>query len=249
MALYEELLRKDFLYKLEPLIRQGLLTLGPKGLLTFGNLAEHVDPSMPWIFARWPADRNCFLWSKIMFEVFGILPISCYNCYKIVAKPKTVVQLLKLKDLQEELALPSKCGVDLRGFNRFKGIYAGFWYPPLEKGLAGAKELFPRISSAVVQKVGFGLDPFIKRACTEFENSFGPSNKWTVPISQKAFEEELLKIFDLPPPPIIQPEFYKTHIMVGWLQSAHERGDETIKDLTFAYPEGFGSTTTVKYME
>lgn len=249
MALYEELLAKDYMRFLVPSIREGIIELTSEGKFKLGDGVRMSDPTLTWIFTKKAPDRNCFLWEKIYFMLFKMIPRECFNCYKIVTKPKNVKQLFKLADLQEKLGLPAKCGIDTRGYNRYGGIYSGFWYAPLPGGLEGAKDLFTKISRDIISEVGFGLKTFLKRGCTEFENTFGASDKWQSHPMWEGMQNELDSLFDIKDPEVLQPELYKRHIKITWLGAAFERGDELVKEFVDKYPESFGVSPAVKYME
>ena len=83
---------------------------------------SQFNADTPWIFAALPKDRECGKWHKIYFEKFHILPRGCMHCWKIVARPKNLDELLEARKLQEKMGLPSKCGVDLRASETYKGI-------------------------------------------------------------------------------------------------------------------------------
>ena len=95
----------------------------------------------PWIFAALPKDRECGKWQRIYFQRFKILPRGCMHCWKIVARPKNLDELLEARKLQEKMGLASKCGVDLRFSETYKGIHLAFWYCP-QGDLEGARELY-----------------------------------------------------------------------------------------------------------
>jgi len=92
---------------------------------------KSLSPSSPWYFHTIEEERNCTRWHKIYFDKFRILPRNCFSCWKIVCRPKNFDELLELNKLQEGMKLPSKCGVDIRQTETYKGIYLGFWYCPL----------------------------------------------------------------------------------------------------------------------
>ena len=53
-----------------------------------------------------------------VFDEFNIIPKYCFNCYKVLIEPRTVVELFKLMMVIEELDLPGdntrKCTLETR---------------------------------------------------------------------------------------------------------------------------------------
>src|SRR5574340_1785155 len=67
---------------------------------------------------------------KEVFKRFKVIPEYCFDCYKVLIEPRTVVELFKLLMLFEKLALPlhntRKCMVEARP--DCSGAYKGFVY-------------------------------------------------------------------------------------------------------------------------
>jgi hypothetical protein len=100
------------------LISQRRLIYGKKGRLR-PSLAP-FDTLLPWWSTRVPTDRTCVLYHDVLFDFFGFIPRRCRECWKTVLltdedpATQTVVDVFKLRDILTSLALPCKCGVDLR---------------------------------------------------------------------------------------------------------------------------------------
>ena len=63
-----------------------------------------------------------------MFEQFNVIPKYCFNFYKVLVEPRTVMELFKLMTVIERLDLPNhntrKCTVENRNevSNTYKGL-------------------------------------------------------------------------------------------------------------------------------
>jgi hypothetical protein len=112
------------------LISQRRLIYGKKGRLR-PSLAP-FDTLLPWWSTRVPTDRTCVLYHDVLFDFFGFIPKRCRECWKTVLLTdehpafQTVVDVFKLRDILTSLALPCKCGVDLRA--NTPNRYAGYIY-------------------------------------------------------------------------------------------------------------------------
>ena len=207
---------------------------------------KQYNPDIPWIFHEQAKDRECSRWHKIYFRKFGILPRKCLGCWKIVARPKNLRQLFELNELHHEMKLPGKVGVDLRPEATFKGIYLGFWYCPMNN-LEGAQELYKKVKRKVRRRLTLDVPVILKRGCTEFENTFGPSNGWAIDPRQHLLEDLLDATIEVNDLNTIQPGWIKTHVMRFWIEYAHRRGDVTAKFYVKNFPQSLGAVPTVTY--
>lgn len=250
MALYEDLKRQDIVGPVVDWINNGLLIPTEDRKKFTPNPARWApQPDISWIFTRTDPDRRCWLWARVYLSRYNIIPKECYSCWKIVATPKNILQLFDLHELQKEMDLNSKCGVEQRNFATFSGRYKGFWYAPLFKGMDEARELHRKVRNKVHSKLGVDVPVILKRACTEMENVAGPSNTWRRIPELEALQDKLDELFDAPEPWLFgyQPEAFKTRVKSIWIEKAFEWGDPKVKELVDRYPESFGVTKTVTY--
>jgi len=142
-------------------------------------------PLEPWIFGLWPRDRTCELWYQIYFIFYSFIPKGCLGCWKVVYRPKTVVALMKIHDLQygkhRKQGIYSKCGMESRKF--VSGLYNAFWYAPLGCGLEDARKFHKKVARDIRDRVGIQAKVILKHGCTEMEQftirAFGVgSDKW-----------------------------------------------------------------------
>lgn len=103
----------------------------------------------------------------VVFDRFGVIPEYCFDCYKVLVTPRTVVELFKLLIIFEKLTLPGdntrKCMTE--GRDDCSGAYKGFAYcRSIEEGKA--------VRDVVRKAVAGGISPDVhvklKRGCSEF---------------------------------------------------------------------------------
>lgn len=240
---FEDLQRADVLPAVIEDISKGRAAIkGGKIVYDFNQL----NTDTPWYLHGKEDERECNKWHKIYFDKFHVLPRGCMHCWKIVCRPKNLDALFDLNKLQEKMNLFSKCGVDLRLSETYKGIYLGFWYGPLGD-LEGTKELYKEVKREVRGALSLDTPVILKRGCTEMENAFGPSHLWTYTPENRLMEsllETVIKVEELREE---QTGFMHTHTMAFWILYAHRRGDPTAKKYIRNYPLSVGSVPTSTY--
>lgn len=172
--------------------------------------------------------KHCSYLFSICFKEFGFIHSQCMNCYKVAAKIETFAQLMQVKEIQEEMDVPSKVGFDSRPYT--KAQYGAFWY---NDGLEDGLDMLERVREKLEP---LGIEVFLKRACTEFENRFGDSLTWHKTEPELAFEKQMDDLFVLGDFAHEQPDWIGDHIMVNWVEFAHSRGDMTYLPYTNGMP-------------
>jgi hypothetical protein len=190
----------------------------------------------PWIHARLATDRKCNRYQMIYHAVFGFVPSKCMECWKVVLRPRNLSELFDIYAYQRELRIPSKAGMETRPF--VHGNYGAYWYTNSQEEGLDLKDLIHK---------DFEKTPIIlKRGCTEFEMSHGPSDRWEQPKHIQELEElleDLLvdvayndgrteKIEDGKP----SPWYVNEHVKRRWVEFAYDRGDITYKLYTHGKP-------------
>ena len=246
MALYEELGELDIITPIQPQLESGLFRVRPEdGMLTMtGEAAVFFDSS--WIPTNLPKDRNCALWHRVYFFHYGLLPRNCFHCYKVVTRPKNLDDLFAILKLQRKMNLPSKCGIEKRPYASHKGHYAAFWYCPMEGGLDGAREHHKLVERAVHRAVGIHTKVILKRACTEFEDKFGPSSEWVYPKEHHLKEDLLDASWDLHTIDTIESTMLDVTRKMDWIDYARLRGDPTAEKY-YDTLRNVGIVSTVTY--
>jgi hypothetical protein len=225
---YNDLKSLDFVYKMTPLLKKGWAFRHNK----FVMLEERTWEIWfgEWVFVRKPTGRDCILWHIVMFDHFGIMPTPCLGCWKVVARPKTVVDLVRAWEVMEKLNFPSKCGIETRPYVPYNyGCY--FYCDNEEQGHDRARTVLDEFQSAGVEfHPGAGSGVTLKRYCTEFEMKFGPSNRFNQPEEHDQYTRlvgnhcEALDWSGQTGSPLTL-----IHVMRKWIEFAMDRGDHSYK--------------------
>ena len=98
---YLDILKKDYFSPIQPLLKSGYYIDYESGLITRQKIRGW---DVPWIYNTHEDPRlQCVKWHAIIFKHYNVIPRGCFNCYKVVVRPKTVVGLIKLLELQDNL--------------------------------------------------------------------------------------------------------------------------------------------------
>jgi len=239
----EDLQRVDIVNTLMEDIQRGVAKIEGKKVVY--NISQ-FNADTPWIFAALPKNRQCGKWHKIYFDKFHILPRGCMHCWKVVARPKNLEELMEVRKLQREMGLPSKCGVDLRSSETYKGIHLAFWYGP-HGDLEASRELFKEVKRKVRGRLSLDTPVILKRGCTEMENAFGPSHLWEYTPEMRLMESLLDTTVEVKELMEMQPPFIETHTLAFWIVYAHRMGDRTARGYIQNFPYSMGSIPTSTY--
>lgn len=104
---------------------------------------------------------------KTVVNTFGVIPKYCFDCYKVLISPRTVVELFKLLMIFEKLALPNdnprKCMAERRDY--CTGTYKGFIYC---RGMEDAKEVSRIVREVIAEDIAPEIPVTTVRGCSEF---------------------------------------------------------------------------------
>ena len=216
----------DIIEKLKPFFKQGSLFIRDDGKID-RNMRHDYDS--PWIFARTAPNRDCFLYMNLFSPTWKMVHSRCQECWKVVVKPRTLEQLFNLLKLQQELNLPSKCGIELREY--ISALYGGYFY---NNSLEEGQECYDLIKSRFKGDLLEENSTILKRGCTEMERDFGDSSKWSTTDYQLQLESVLQEAFvqDIKRSPT--PDYLIRYIQRKWIRWAYSNGDITYK----LYTEG-----------
>ncbi|GAF72079.1 unnamed protein product, partial [marine sediment metagenome] len=143
-SVYELLMKDDLVSMFQPSIDTGEFTYNMEDgkiwrTINLSGELESAGPiNRPWCYTHTPKDQPC-IWYRSIEKLFGFIPSKCLNCWKVVVRPQSIVELFDLCDLQHEMAAEDdschcKCGIEKRDY--VFGNYGGYFYnPSLEKGL------------------------------------------------------------------------------------------------------------------
>ncbi|MBI3432287.1 MAG: hypothetical protein HY018_08775 [Hydrogenophilales bacterium] len=104
---------------------------------------------------------------KVVFNKFNVIPEFCFDCYKVLITPRTVMELFKLLMVFDGLELSGnntrKCMVEGRADS--EGSYKGFIYcRSIEEG----KEVRRILQEIVAVEISPDVPVLLKRGCSEF---------------------------------------------------------------------------------
>jgi hypothetical protein len=176
----------------------------------------------PWVHERQGNSKRCGLDHQICFNLFGIIPPKCLECWKTVVTPNSFEQLMALRDVQKSFGFPCKCGIELRDYT--PKHYGGYHYADsLDEGF----EMHAVVEKAVKEHVGKDVSVILKRGCTEYEIVKGPSPTWHMNPS----EEKTLSLIENymvdSSGNVAQSEEVQNYVMIKWFLWAHMNGDMT----------------------
>jgi len=102
-----------------------------------------------------------------IFHRFKVIPKYCFDCYKILIEPRTVVELLKLVIFFEKLTLPNdntrKCMAEIRA--QVSGTYKGYIYC---RGIKEAEKIVNLIKKPIAKDISKKILISVKRGCSEY---------------------------------------------------------------------------------
>lgn len=139
-------------------------------------LAKHSDPNTP-LPTQFHRGVGLHVWENqhqggcerhlSVFDKFNIIPKYCFNCYKVLFEPRTVVEFFKLMVVFERLELPCdntrKCIVETR--EQISGAYKGFIYC---RGIEEGKEILKMVQKVVSEDISKRIPSTLKRGCSEY---------------------------------------------------------------------------------
>tara|TARA_B100000900_G_scaffold203687_1_gene172734 strand:- start:2886 stop:4160 length:1275 start_codon:yes stop_codon:yes gene_type:complete len=197
------------------------------------------------IFRKNSNNLNCFRHFKV-FNEFNIIPKYCFSCYKIQINLFTVIDLIKLYFIFDNINLTKnnlrKCMVETR--NQIKGNYKGYVYCT---GLEEAQSVLELIKQEI--KVA-NLNEFkisIKHGCSEFYQSYPEYEKINfegeqfMQYNENWSEKENLIDEKVPKRDDYDKKIWGTYvkgfnlsdilIINNWINYAHVIGDLTYKKI------------------
>jgi hypothetical protein len=227
---FRECQTSDIISPLIKLVESGSFVMADNGKLR--PTIPAIEARTPWIHVISSTSRYCGIWHSVMFDYFNIIPSPCFECWKVVVTPRTLEELFQLLKIQEKLQRPSKCGIEVR--EHTPKLYGGYFYnDSIEMG----QECWKIVRDAM-DEISPDIDVILKRACTEFEMTHGPSNQWKLKKGQLKLEEAITDLIEYPEnfdmwnqPPITRPR-----IIQSWIKWAYKNGDKTYLKYTGGVP-------------
>ena len=217
----KDITERDIMSLLMPIQQLGMHWSPDKKKLVSSHPAG-MSLNTPWVHERQGNSKRCGLDHQVCFNVFGIIPPRCLECWKTVVTPRTFEELLKLGEVQKDFNFPCKHGIEVRDYT--PKHYGGYHYADsLDEGLEMHSVVKKAVTEHLGKEVGDGV--ILKRGCTEYEIKKGPSPAWHMTPE----EERILNIIEL----YVadeggrhgQSREIKDHVMQSWFVWAHMNGD------------------------
>ena len=232
--LYLKLSEKDLISKYKSLLeKEGYKLRVEDGKFVPKNIGSAYD--VPWIYVKTDPRARCDIFHKVFHQIDKYVHSYCRNCYKVVVRPRNLVELFDLYEVQRSLDVPCKCGIERR--QEVHGLYGGYFY---NRGLEMGIERLAQVRELVAENLSTETPVFLKRYCTEFE--IGPLSLGRSDEMSDATKDEIeheLKVMSLFPSVGVstpQSDEQIAHVMMSWIHWAYANGDETYKEFTDGNP-------------
>ena len=132
------------------------------------NLELGTDLSQ--VYRRNSVDLNCKR-HKSVFAKFSVIPKFCFGCYKVQVEPRSILELIKLFVVFDQIKLVEnntrKCMIETRP--EISGFYKGLIYC---SSLEESYEISDLLGVVIKENIGPGLVVAVKRGCSEYAISF-----------------------------------------------------------------------------
>lgn len=178
--------------------------------------------------------RPCRFLNGFMFShVYGkaAVPFGCRNCYKVKVTSKTLRQLMAVNEISQEFSCLAKSGAEVDNPEN-QSLYGTYFYL---LGLEKARALYKKLRRMIDAhpKLGPKVKAVIKRGCTNYERSCGPSNNYTFDPRLSEIEEYFFARFaEQKPKTNIRKDFDDAMKLLKMARTAYRIGDDTYKDFT-----------------
>ena len=94
--LFVNLARINLVKKLAPLLKPGG---GYHARIEDGRFVPNF-PAMatdaPWVYVKSSIDLRCDIYHRVFFNVLKMIPSRCRECYKVVVRPRNLIELFDL---------------------------------------------------------------------------------------------------------------------------------------------------------
>jgi hypothetical protein len=171
---------------------------------------------------------NAFLFKNAYAQ--STVPFGCRNCYKVKIVSDNLRQLVAVKDIIETTPYTAKSGVEAETPNN-QTIYSSYVY---NLGLDRARAAYRDLRNRIEAKLGSKVKMLIKRGCTNYEHSCGPSDRYTFDPRLDAVEAYLAKRFRNGSSrlPALSKAVQDRIRLINMIGAAFRLGDDTYKDFT-----------------
>ena len=122
------------------------------------------------VYRRNSIELNCKRHMTI-FNKFNVIPKFCFGCYKVQVEPRSILELIKLVVVFDQIKLVEnntrKCMIEMR--SEISGFYKGLIYC---SSLDEAFQVANYLEIVVKENIRPGMPVVVKRGCSEYPISF-----------------------------------------------------------------------------
>lgn len=207
-------------------------------------LCGFVPGVSQWVLlnANLDISDECLYWSNVIERLYiprnEMIPIHCQNCYKVVVRPESLDDAMKLFKAMSLSDLYGKVGAETR--DSVPANWGAYFY---NQGLEAGQECKKKVRALVDEALSPEHEVFLKRGCTENElppTGMGDSLYWEPFEGQEEIEEYIKSsvvtyVYGDPFP----GSYHLKKTMQMWVAFARSRGDKTWKKYNNgeAFPE------------
>jgi len=122
------------------------------------------------VYRKNSIDLNCKR-HKSIFNKFNIIPDFCFGCYKVQVEPRSILELIKLLLVFDQIKLDNnntrKCMIEMR--SEVSGFYKGLIYC---SSMEEAYQISDYLEIVLKENIEPKLYPAVKRGCSEYSILF-----------------------------------------------------------------------------
>ena len=129
-----------------------------------------IETDLSQVYRSNSINLNCNRHMKV-FNKHNIIPKFCFGCYKVLVEPRSILELIKLFVVFDQIKLVEnnirKCMIEMRP--KISGFYKGYIFC---SSLEEAYQMADYLEIFVKENIGSGLHAVVKRGCSEYPLSF-----------------------------------------------------------------------------
>ena len=129
-----------------------------------------IETDLSQVYRSNSINLNCKRHMKV-FNKFNIIPKFCFGCYKVQVEPRSILELIKLFVVFDQIKLVEnnirKCMIEMRP--EISGFYKGYIFC---SSVEEAYQIADYLEIFVKENIGSGLHAVVKRGCSEYPLSF-----------------------------------------------------------------------------
>jgi len=182
-----------------------------------------------------------------IFDKFNVIPKYCFDCYKILVEPRTVMELFKLMIVFDKIKLKDdntrKCTIE--GREGISGTYKGFVYC---RSIKEGEDICKKIQEVISDEISDKIQVNLKRGCSEYALAYPEFAQAGHGLAGMHYKEEWEKYEKLADKDLVyseQPRMFhafnspmhapiEAQIMLFWLKYAATIGDLSYLNISSA---------------